>query len=105
MGGLTGASSGFTTGKGLAADFMNANFNGVPPIDLFPRDGSALIGAGSTTYAVDTDFNNNARSGTRDAGAYKFQAGGNPGWAIAAGFKARTASVVRPNPPTDVRVQ
>jgi len=104
-GGLTGGTTGYTAGKGIAADFSNANFNGAPPIDLFPRDASALIGAGSSTYAVELDFNGNPRAGTRDAGAYKFQAGGNPGWSIAPGFKPRASTIVRPNPPTDLRVQ
>lgn len=104
-GGVSGGSTGYTQGKGLAGDFINANFNGAPPIDLFPRDGSALLNAGSAAYAVELDFNGDPRSGTRDAGAYKYRSGGNPGWTIVAGFKAKTAAVVRPNPPTDVRVQ
>ena len=44
-GGLSGGSSGYTEGKGIAADFVAAHY-GVPPIDVFPKSGSALIGAG-----------------------------------------------------------
>lgn len=105
-GGMTGRSGGYVAGKGLAADFINANYNGGPPIDLFPRTGGALVASGSSTYSAEFDFNATARSGTRDVGAYKYVASGNPGWTLQAGFKPRTnTSVVRPNPPTDVRVQ
>lgn len=105
-GGLFGASSGYTNGGGLAVDFVNANFNGTLPMDVFPKSGGKLIGAGSATYAAQTDFNGTARNGIADAGAYRFAAGGNPGWALAAGFKGQgTAEVLRPNPPTNVRVE
>jgi hypothetical protein len=104
-GGLSGASSGYSPGKGIAVDFVAAHYNGAPPIDLFPRDGSALIGTGSSAHAVELDFNGQPRNGTRDVGAYKFQSGGNPGWAIQAAFKAQTAQAKQPNPPTDLRVQ
>jgi hypothetical protein len=33
-------------GKGIGADFVNAHYGG-PPIDLFPKSGSALIGTAS----------------------------------------------------------
>jgi hypothetical protein len=104
MGGLSGGSSGFTTGKGIGSDFVNGHFNGTPPIDLFPKAGSALIGAGVAAYATEFDFNGKPRAGTVDAGAYKFESGGNPGWTIAPAFKVGS-DVVRPNPPTNVRTQ
>jgi Right handed beta helix region len=96
-GGLSGASSGFIEGKGIAADFVNAHY-GVSPIDIFPKAGSALIGAAAPAYATPVDFNGTSRSGSTDAGAYRFNAAGNPGWHIVAGFK----NAVRPLPPTDV---
>ena len=100
QGGLSGASSGFTTGKGIATDFVNAHF-GVPPIDVFPKTGSALIGAAAAAHVVANDFNGTARTGSADAGAYRFNAAGNPGWQIAAGFK----NAVRPKAPASLIVQ
>lgn len=98
-GGLSGASSGYVEGKGLSADFVNAAF-GIPPIDVFPRTGSALIGAANANYAVTNDFNATPRAGSADVGAYRYSASGNPGWKIIAGFKQ---TGVRPMPPENVR--
>lgn len=103
-GGLSGASGGYVNGNGLAADFVNGHFNGAPPINLFPRTGSALIGAAAAAHATPIDFNGTSRSGSADAGAYRYAASGNPGWQITASFKAVTGSVAPPNPPTNVRV-
>lgn len=99
-GGLQGASSGFAAGRGIAADFVNAHY-GVPPIDVFPKTGSALIGAAAAQHAPATDFNGTSRAGTSDVGAYRYSASGNPGWALAAGFKGGT----RPMPPTNVQAE
>ena len=60
---------------------------GAPPMDLFPRVGSSLIGAGDPAHAVAIDFNGVARTAGVDVGAYAFAAGGNPGWQLAADFK------------------
>ena len=100
-GGLSGASSGYTNGNGLAADFVAASFSGAPPIDVFPKPGSALLGAGSASHVVSVDFNGTPRTGAPDVGAYEFAAGGNPGWTLAAGFKGNGGGVA-PNPPTNV---
>ena len=100
QGGLSGASSGYTEGKGIGADFVAATF-GVPPIDVFPKAGSALIGAASTAHTAPLDFNGTSRTGSSDAGAYRFNAAGNPGWKVVAGFK----NAVRPNPPTSVTAE
>ncbi len=102
QGGISGRNSGYTEGNGLAADFIDARFGGVPPLDLFPAGGSALAGAGVTEHLAELDFNGTPRAGIADAGAYRFQAGGNPGWALAPGFKGAGTELVRPNPPTNV---
>ncbi|MGH8240624.1 MAG: right-handed parallel beta-helix repeat-containing protein, partial [Steroidobacteraceae bacterium] len=99
-GGLQGGSGGFTEGHGIAADFVNGHY-GVPPIDVLPKAGSALIGAATATHVPATDFNGTARSGATDVGAYRYSASGNPGWTLAAGFKGGK----RPNPPTNVTAQ
>ncbi len=101
-GGLVGGSSGFSSGNGVASDFVSAHFDGEPPIDVFPANSSALVGAGDARYAVSTDFNGTQRSGAPDAGAYKFAAGGNPGWTLGPGFKGATGAQKVPRPPTDV---
>ncbi|MEX1994191.1 MAG: right-handed parallel beta-helix repeat-containing protein [Steroidobacteraceae bacterium] len=103
-GGLVGASGGYVNGNGVAADFVDAHFNGVPPINLFPRTGSALIGAAAAAHATAIDFNGTSRTGSADVGAYRYAASGNPGWQITTSFKTVTGSVAPPNPPTNVRV-
>jgi hypothetical protein len=102
-GGLSGTSSGYTEGKGLATDFINAHY-GVPPINVFPKTGSALIGAANEAHATSIDFNGTSRSGSNDVGAYRYNASGNPGWQITAGFKT-SGNIVRPMPPTNVTVR
>jgi hypothetical protein len=104
-GSVAGASVGYVNGNGIAADFVNGNFNGAPPIDLFPKDGSASIGAAAAQYLTDLDFNGTVRGGNRDAGAYKYRSGGNPGWTLAATFKAMTSAATTPNPPTALNAQ
>ena len=99
-GGLEGASGGFVEGRGIAADFVNAHY-GVPPVDVFPKTGSALIGAAASQHVPAIDFNGAARSGSNDVGAYRYSASGNPGWALAAGFKGGK----RPLPPTNLTAQ
>lgn len=99
-GGIAGAAFGYIEGKGIVGDFVSAHYD-VPPIDVFPRAGSALIGAAAPAYVVPVDFNGTSRSGSSDAGAYRFNAAGNPGWKIVAGFK----NAVRPLPPGHLTVQ
>jgi hypothetical protein len=95
-GGLVGRSSGYTEGTGIANDFVNGHFGGLP-IDLFPRGGSALIAAGNKVIAPPFDFNGSPRLTPHDAGAYAFRAGGNPGWVITKAFKGLRGE--QPNPP------
>jgi hypothetical protein len=104
LGGLSGASSGYVNGNGIAADFVAAHFNGAPPIDVFPKAGSALVGAAAPAHVATADFNGTSRNGSADAGAYRYAASGNPGWRIAAGFKTAAGGAAPPNPPTNVRV-
>lgn len=101
-GGLSGAGSGYTDGGGITNDMIDGHYRGEPPVDPFPAAGGALVGAGDANYGVADDFNGNLRSGGVDAGAYHFDAGGNPGWRIAENFKSAPA-IVAPRPPTDVR--
>jgi hypothetical protein len=104
-GGLSGKSGGYVEGNGIGTDFVDGHFNGTPPIDLFPADGSALIGAGSAAYVTQFDFNGKPRGGVADAGAYRYGAGGNPGWQIAPEFKAQSAAISAPNPPANLTVE
>jgi len=102
-GGLSGGSTGYTEGKGIGADFVNGHY-GIPPIDLFPKSGSALIGTASAAHVPAFDFNGNSRTGTNDVGAYRYSTSGNTGWVIGPGFKT-SGNVVRPNPPTNVTAE
>lgn len=75
----------------LAQDFLGANYNNAPPVDVFPTMTGALAGAGSTMYVAADDFNGTPREGVADVGAYKVAAS-NPGWMIQEGFKGMTAA-------------
>jgi hypothetical protein len=99
-GGISGAGTGYKAGLGVTADFVDANFDGAPPIDVFPRSGSALAGAGSAAHVAAVDFNGTPRGGMADVGAYKFSSGGNPGWKLAANFKGNGNG--QPNPPINL---
>lgn len=103
-GGTSGVSGGFTEGNGISNDFVEGNYSGRPPIDVFPAVDGALIEAGSADHVVLDDFNGTPRSGTVDAGAYRFQEGPNPGWQIAEGFKSLSVATT-PNPPEDLRTE
>jgi hypothetical protein len=103
-GGTSGASGGYTDGNGIANDLLNGHYEGSPPIDPFPTVGSALIGSGNTDHIVADDFNGTPRSGSADVGAYKFDAGGNPGWQIAEAFKSMVIAKT-PNPPENLRTE
>lgn len=103
-GGISGTSGGYTEGKGIDADFVDARYDGAPPIDPFPAAGSALVEAGAAGHITELDFNGTPRNGVADAGAYAFDPDGNPGWTLAAAFKD-TGTLVRPDPPTNVTAQ
>lgn len=74
----------------LASDFVNASFDGAPPMDVFPALGSTLEGAGSMAHVAVDDFNGTLRGGVADVGAYALSTDGNPGWALDAAFKTST---------------
>ena len=74
----------------IATDFLGASFSGAPPNEVFPSVGSLLVGAASAPQLVSDDFNGTPRDGALDAGAYKFDAAGNPGWVLTPGFKSDT---------------
>jgi hypothetical protein len=86
MGSTQNVSGGFTAGGALATDFVDAAFGGTK-LNVFPKAGSKLIGAGDTQYVTDDDFNGTQRNGVPDVGAYKYDAAGNPGWPVGPGFK------------------
>lgn len=102
QGGLVGGSSGYSEGNGIANDFVNGHFGG-PPIDLFPRTGSALISAGDDSVAPQFDFNGTPRQTPNDAGAYAFDPSGNPGWSISEEFKSVGGVTNAPQPPENLQ--
>ena len=53
---------------------------------FFPAPGSHLLGKARITN-LPRDFNGTSRHGSADAGAYRFDPKGNPGWKVSAGFK------------------
>lgn len=93
LGGTQGIAAGYKDGGGLATDFVAANFGNDVPNDVFPTVGSALPGAGDEAHVVADDFNGTQRQSIPDVGAYKFDAAGNPGWVLQAGFKDVTGSM------------
>ncbi len=103
-GGISGTSQGYKEGDGIASDFVSGHYGGAPPIDVFPKAGSALIGAADQAYVPALDFNGTARNGARDAGAYKFDSAGNPGWTLQAGFKSISGIQAPPEPPSDLTI-
>ncbi|MEJ7728598.1 MAG: right-handed parallel beta-helix repeat-containing protein [Polyangiaceae bacterium] len=92
VGSFSGPSSGYDESGDIDADFVSASYAGAPPMDVFPANGSALVGAGDPRYAATDDFNGTPRDGTADVGAYRFDAAGNPGWTLDGGFKDADAS-------------
>jgi hypothetical protein len=87
QGGLSGHSGGVDTTGAIATDFVDADFSGAVPMDVFPGPGSKLIAAGDAAYVTADDFNGTPRGGIADAGAYRYDAAGNPGWVLAAALK------------------
>jgi len=86
-GGMTGMSTGFDDSGNITLDLAAAVYSGILPQDVFPTAGSLLVGTANPAYLAPDDFNGLPRSGALDIGAYRWAAGGNPGWTLAADFK------------------
>jgi hypothetical protein len=102
-GGMSGASSGFVDGHGIDLDLVDMQYGRQPPVDVFPAPNGALIGSGSSAHVTPTDFNGTPRDGQADAGAYRFNANGNPGWQLAAAFKNSGSIQTTPKPPDNLQ--
>ncbi len=90
--GAGSVATGTLTAGALANDFVQASYGGGVPMNLFPKAGAALTGAGVAMYVAADDFNGTARNGVADVGAYKAADGVNPGWALAEAFKVVTTA-------------
>lgn len=77
--------SGYTTGRSISQDFVDA-----PRRDTYPTSDAPSLGAGNTAHTVDDDFNGTPRSGGVDTGAYAWTGAQNPGWSVGPGFKDST---------------
>jgi MYXO-CTERM domain-containing protein len=75
-------SAGYTEGRSLADDFIDAAARNV-----YPSADSVLIDAGDPQYATAFDFNGDPRTDPPEAGAYAWTEPVNPGWTVQAGFK------------------
>jgi hypothetical protein len=81
--GAQNAPSGVATGRSAALDLGDPATG-----QVYPPDGSPLIGAASAAMAPSDDFNGTARSdGAPDVGAYERTTAKNPGWSPTEGFK------------------
>jgi MYXO-CTERM domain-containing protein len=87
QGSVIGVSTGWSATGTLGEDFVAAMYSGAPPNDVFPKTGSHLVGTADNAFLAMDDFNGTSRDGALDAGAYKYDAAGNPGWVLASGFK------------------
>jgi hypothetical protein len=96
VGGLSQGAGGLADGD-FAADFVDASYDSAPS-NVFPADGGALPGAGTSAHVTELDFNGLDRNGATDVGAYLFDANGNSGWTIAPEFKQLASPDPDPNP-------
>ncbi len=87
VGALVGVSTGYDNSASALA-LVGATPEG--SLSVYPIAGSPAIGAGDAAHQPTDDFNGTDRDGTHDVGAYVYAASGNPGWALAAGFKPAT---------------
>ncbi|MBT8130740.1 MAG: right-handed parallel beta-helix repeat-containing protein [Gammaproteobacteria bacterium] len=103
VGGLSGGNAGYVEGNGLSVDMIGANYNGSPPVDVFPAPDGALNGAGSAAHVTALDFNGNERNGVADVGAYAFSQSGNAGWILSEGFKLSSTEGKTPRAPANLQ--
>ncbi len=75
-------SSGYVVGRSSELDFID-----VVNRQVYPTADSAVRGVADPAHTTAMDFNNTARVGNNDAGAYTWTMAGNPGWYVAPGFK------------------
>ncbi len=94
----------FNSTGNLITDFLGLDWTG-PGFNAFPAIGSKLIGAGNATFQPVDDFNATTRTGSNDAGAYVFDAAGNPGWEVGEGFKFVPVVIDPPGPVTETMTQ
>lgn len=104
-GGLSGASidgSRFFSGGTPSSAFMNP-----AQLDFWPPPGSVLIGKADAGFTPPLDFNERARVGPFDVGAYETDGlATNPGWKVGPGFKQTgSADRIPPVAPTGLRLQ
>ncbi len=78
---------GVTVAGNVESFNLAADFEDVGNLNFFPTASSVLLDAGDVAYVVADDFNHTPRGGDLDVGAYVFDAGGNPGWAVGPDFK------------------
>jgi len=64
-----------------------SDFQAVDSFNVYPASGSALIGAGSSLYSPDDDFDGRGRVGVVIVGAYRWVSGESPLWEVTGGFK------------------
>ena len=87
---ITGGGSGsswVTKVANVAIPDLTAALVNPAGLDFFPTAGSPLRNAASATYQSFDDFNKMVRNSDLTAGAYAYNAAGNPGWTIAPAFK------------------
>ena len=97
---LAGARTGLLQVKGIAGELIDADYDRLPPVDVFPAPGSQLVGSGVKAFVTAVDFNGSKRNGEADAGAYKFDENGNPGWVLQPAFKEPGIRATMPQPGT-----
>lgn len=83
---VDGGDAALASGGSVAQAFVDLTAD-ASSLDAFPKQGSPLIGAANPALQPFDDFNGTARAGSRDAGAYVFSDGGNPGGTISPSAK------------------
>jgi hypothetical protein len=92
--GMTTVIDGAGSGGALITDVANVAvtnivtaFNDPLNFDYFPVAGSPVLAAADVLYQTAIDFNESCRGADLTAGAYIYDATGNPGWFVAPTFK------------------
>jgi hypothetical protein len=77
----------------IAANAPDVDLGDPAMYDVYPRAGSALIGAADPAFSVAGDYNGTTREDPSEAGAYERTADTNPGWRVAPGFRGEAPAV------------